>query len=78
MCVGLSALVESIQDGVAVVNSTGAKRKISIEFLPDIKPGDYVMIHAGMAIARITADEAEETQKILEELEELYDTEQSH
>lgn len=68
MCVGLTAKVESIKDGIAVVNATGARRKISVEFIKDLKPGDYVMIHAGMAIARITADEAEETQAVMEEL----------
>ena len=68
MCVGLSALVESIDNGMAVVDVTGAKREISVELLNGIKPGDYVMIHAGLAIARITADEAQETQMIMEEL----------
>lgn len=68
MCVGLAAKVESLKDGMAIVNATGARREISVELLPDVKPGDYVMIHAGMAIARITADEAEETQAIMEEL----------
>jgi hydrogenase expression/formation protein HypC len=68
MCVGLPARVESIKGGMAVVNATGARREISVELLPGIKPGDYLMIHAGMAIARITADEAEETQAIMEEL----------
>lgn len=68
MCVGLPAMVESVENGSAVVNSGGARREISVEFISDIKPGDYVMIHAGMAIARITADEAQETQSILEEL----------
>lgn len=68
MCVGLPARVETIKDGVAIVDATGARREISVELLRDLKPGDYVMIHAGMAIAKITADEAEETQAILEEL----------
>lgn len=68
MCVGLPAKVESINGTMAVVNATGARREISVEFIKDLRPGDYVMIHAGMAIARITADEAEETQSIMEEL----------
>jgi hydrogenase expression/formation protein HypC len=71
MCVGLPALVETIENGIAVVNATGARRKISVELLEDVKPGDYVMIHAGIAIARITASEAEQTQAVLEELRNL-------
>lgn len=70
MCVGLPARVESINDGIALVDATGAKREISVELIENIKPGDYVMIHAGVAIARITQEEAEETRGIMEELYE--------
>ena len=58
MCVGLPAKVVNIEDGMAVVDATGAKRKISVELLDELNPGDYVMIHAGIAIAKIDADEA--------------------
>ena len=53
MCVGLSAKVISVKDGVAMVDCTGAKREISAELLDDLEPGDYVMVHAGCAIAKI-------------------------
>jgi hydrogenase expression/formation protein HypC len=68
MCVGLPAKVEEINGGVARVSASGAKREISVELLTGLKVGDYVIIHAGIAIARITAQEAEETQAILDEL----------
>lgn len=68
MCVGLPARVETLQDGTATVNALGIRRKISVELLDRVAVGDWVMLHAGMAIARITAQEAEETQEILEEL----------
>ena len=68
MCVGLPARVEEINDGIAKVNVSGATRDIPTDFITGLAVGDYVMIHAGIAIARITAQEAEETQAILEEL----------
>lgn len=68
MCVGLPAKVETIHNGMALVNAMGAKREISVEMISNLKPGDYVMIHAGIAIARITDDEAEETNEIMKEL----------
>ena len=68
MCIGLPARVEEIENGIAVVNCSGVRRSISVELIKDIKRGDYVMIHAGIAIARITNEEAEETQAILEDL----------
>lgn len=68
MCVGLPAKVLKIRDGKALVDATGATREISAELLWDVNPGDYVMVHAGVAIAKITADDAEEMTEIVEEL----------
>jgi hydrogenase expression/formation protein HypC len=68
MCVGFPAKIKSIKEGLAVVDALGAQRQISIELLPELKPGDHVMVHAGIAIAKITAEEAEETRAIMEEV----------
>ena len=68
MCVGLSAKVIKITDGTALVDASGAKRNISVELLEDLEPGDYVMVHAGTAIAKITDDDIPETDRIMEAL----------
>ena len=68
MCVGLPAKIENLDNGNAVVNCSGVRRTVSVELISNIKVGDYVMLHAGIAIAKITKEEAEETQSILEEL----------
>ena len=60
MCVGLSAKVVSIKGDTALVDASGARRQVSSELLEDLEPGDYVMVHAGVAIAKISADEAGE------------------
>ncbi|MGI6020066.1 MAG: HypC/HybG/HupF family hydrogenase formation chaperone [Lachnospiraceae bacterium] len=68
MCVGLSAKVVGIKNGMAVVDAMGAKREVSAELIDELEPGDYVMVHAGVAIARITSDDTEETDDILNSL----------
>lgn len=68
MCVGLSAKVLRISEGTAVVDAGGAKREVSSELLEDLEPGDYVMVHAGVAIAKITEEDDEETDQLMEEL----------
>ena len=68
MCVGLSAKVVDLKDGTAVVDVGGAKRSVSADLLDELEIGDYVMVHAGVAIAKITDDDASETEKIMEEL----------
>ncbi len=57
MCVGLPAKILTMKDGMAVVDAHGAKREISAELIDDLEPGDYVMVHAGIAIAKITEEE---------------------
>ena len=65
MCVGLAARVVNVKDGTAVIDAGGAKRDVSAELLEDLEPGDYVMVHSGVAIAKITDDDADETMGIL-------------
>ena len=68
MCVGISAKVVSIKGGDAIVDAGGAKKTVSSELLTDLNPGDYVMVHAGSVIAKITDDDEEETDSLLEDL----------
>ena len=68
MCVGLSAKVVRVDKGMAVVDATGAQREVSVQLLDDLEPGDYVMVHAGIAIAKITDEDEHETDEILEAL----------
>mgnify|MGYP001668346123 CR=1 FL=1 len=60
MCVGVSAKVQEIKDTVAVVDVTGAKREISVDLIDNLAPGDYVMVHAGIAIAKIDKKSGDE------------------
>lgn len=71
MCVGLPARVDEINGATAVISVSGAQREIEAGLITGLKAGDYVMIHAGVAIARITAEEAEETIAVMEELNAL-------
>lgn len=65
MCVGLAAKVVGVKDGMAVVDASGAKRKVSAELIEELEPGDYVMVHAGIAIAKITDDDQSETDELM-------------
>lgn len=67
MCVGLSAKVVKINNGTAVIDADGAKREISAQLLEDLEPGDYVMVHAGVAIAKITDEDDNETEELMGE-----------
>jgi hydrogenase expression/formation protein HypC len=68
MCVGLSAKVVSVKDGTALIDANGAKREVSADLLEELEPGDYVMVHAGVAIAKITESDEEEANDVMEGL----------
>ena len=68
MCVGLPAKVMTMKDGMAVVDASGEKREVSAELIENLEPGDYVMVHAGIAIAKITEEDEYEAEELLEGL----------
>ena len=70
MCVGLSARVLNIEDDVALVDANGARRRVSARVLSGLEPGDYVMVHAGIAIAKITEDENAQSDALFSRLRE--------
>ena len=71
MCLGIPGKVIKIENKESLVEILGVSREISLELLKDIKIGDYVIIHAGCAIAKIDEEEALRTIELFEELKEL-------
>jgi hydrogenase expression/formation protein HypC len=66
MCLAIPGKIveidESIKDlRMAKVSFNGVIKKICIEWLPEAKLDDYVMVHAGTALSIVNAKEAEET-----------------
>jgi hydrogenase expression/formation protein HypC len=68
MCIGIPVKILSIDGNTAVASAGGAKRTIGIDLTPDVKIGDYVLLHAGFAIEKISEADAKETLKLLEEM----------
>ena len=68
MCVGVAAIVVKVKGNIALVDASGARRQVSAELIENLDPGDYVMVHAGTAIAKISSDDIEETTELLEDL----------
>ena len=69
MCLAVPALVKSIRDHEAEVEIGGTSYRASIWLTPDVKVGDYVLLHTGYAISIIDEDEAQETLRLLREIE---------
>jgi len=56
---------------MAKVQFGGIVREASLDYAPEAKVGDYVLVHVGFAISTVNAEEAERTYKLLEEMDQL-------
>lgn len=70
MCLAIPALVKSIEDREAEAEIGGITRRISLWLTPEVKVGDYVLLHTGYAISVIDKEEAEETLRLINDIVE--------
>ncbi len=70
MCIAFPGKILSIAaNGLAVVDIGGVRREVSLDLLADeVKPGDYVISHAGYAIQTIDEVAAGESLALLKEI----------
>jgi hydrogenase expression/formation protein HypC len=68
MCLGIPAEIISIEGDMAKVSIGGTIINASLQLLEDPKVGEYVLLHSGFAIERLSKDEADETIRLLREL----------
>jgi hydrogenase expression/formation protein HypC len=70
MCLAVPARVARVDEsGGGVVNYLGSEVRANFVLLPGVKPGDWVIVHAGFAISRLTPKEAKETFRLFKEME---------
>ena len=68
MCLAVPVKVVSINGSEAEVDFGGVKRRVSIMLTPEVRVGQYVLLHTGYSISVIDEAEAEETLKLFEEM----------
>ncbi|WP_457638617.1 HypC/HybG/HupF family hydrogenase formation chaperone [Persephonella sp.] len=70
MCLSIpSKIVEILPDNFAIVDTMGVKRKVSLDLMPEpVEVGDYVLIHVGYAMTKMSEEDALESLKIYEEI----------
>ncbi|KAB2878552.1 HypC/HybG/HupF family hydrogenase formation chaperone [bacterium] len=80
MCLAVPGKIISIDDSAALrmakVNFGGVGKDVCLEWLPEAKIGDYVLVHVGFALSKIDEKEAEETLRMLTEMGELIEEEE--
>lgn len=82
MCLAVPGKIISIDNSnselrMAKINFGGIIKEACIQWLDDVAIGDYVIVHAGFALNKIATEEAEETIRILNEMGDMLDKEDS-
>lgn len=65
MCLAIPLQIEKIDGSQAVVVLNGSSVDVSLAVVPEASVGDWVLVHAGMAITLLDEAEAMETYEIL-------------
>lgn len=75
MCLGVPGKITDIYetDGLKMgkVDFGGVMREACLEYVPEARVGQYVIVHVGFAISQVSEEEAQETLKMLREIVDL-------
>ena len=75
MCLAIPGKIVEFHESHGVrmskVDFGGITREACLEYIPDAKLGDYVMVHVGFAISKVDEDEAARTYQYLQEMDQL-------
>jgi hydrogenase expression/formation protein HypC len=63
--------VEFLGNDLARVDISNNQVDVSIRLTPEVKPGQYVLVHAGFAMEIIDERYARETMQLLQEMQSL-------
>lgn len=75
MCLAIPGkVIETFAKGgmqMGRVQFGGVTRDACLEYVPEARAGDYVLVHVGFAISRVDEEEARRTYQALMELDQL-------
>ena len=70
MCLGIPMKAVKIDGDDGIVESGGLRKKANFSLMRNVRPGDYILLHAGFAIEKVKEGEARKTLKALREIRE--------
>ena len=81
MCLGIPGKVTDTyrEHGVLMgkVEFGGVGKRVCLEHVPDVKPGEYVLVHVGFALSKLDEAEAARVFEYLRQLGQLEELEES-
>jgi len=73
MCLAIPAIVTSFDEknDTATVDLSGIRKEVSTVLVDDVNIGDYLLIHVGFALHKLSEEEARSTLALFEELDAI-------
>ncbi|MEX3816073.1 HypC/HybG/HupF family hydrogenase formation chaperone [Paraburkholderia sp. BR13439] len=69
MCLAMPAqLIDRSDAETGVVELGGVRKTVSLALVPDVRLGDFVIVHVGFALGMIDPEEAERTLALFSEV----------
>ena len=81
MCLGVPGKVIEIEpdESLGLIRGKaqfgGITKEVNLTYTPDVRIGDYVIVHVGFAISRLDEEQAQQVFAYLKELGELQELE---
>ncbi len=73
MCLAIPGKVleidRSVQPAMGKVSFGGIQKRVCLDWIPDVAVGEYVIVHVGFAISKMNEEEAQETLRLIEQME---------
>lgn len=71
MCLAVPGKVESIDGEFAEIDFGGVRKRVCVTLLPELKVGEYVIVHTGYAIEKLDPEEAKKTLALFDEIAKI-------
>jgi len=69
MCLAVPAKITRIDEtGQGTAGYMGSEVRVNFSLVPQARKGDWVIIHAGFAISKLSVTEAKQTLKLFDEM----------
>ena len=70
MCLAIPMQVKEVDEFVARCEAKGVERDVSLFMMQgeDIKPGDFVMVHVGYAIQKVSRQDAQSSWELFDQI----------
>ena len=70
MCLAIPMQVKSIDNFQCLCEARGVEREVSLFMMQgeEIAPGDFVLVHVGYAIQKVSAEDAAESWQLFDEI----------